>query len=208
MKRALSVQNVLTSRYNTMPFEGMWRDAVGEPELSGSWIIFGDTKNGKTSFAMMLSKYLTEFGKVIYDSVEEGNSRTIQLAVERAKMLEAGTRWMLLDKESKEELTKRLLRQRSPEIVFIDSVQFMDLKFSEYKHLKETFPNKLFVYISHVDGRRPAGPVATRIMRDANVIFRIEGFKAFPTGRYGGGEPVTIWEKGANEYWGELEESK
>lgn len=150
MKRALTARNVLTTKFHTLQFDGVWREAVGEPELTGSWIIYGDTKNGKTTFAMMLSKYLTAFGRVAYNSVEEGISRTIQLAVDRTGILEVGARWMLLDRESKDELTERLRRQRSADIVFIDSVQFMDLKFSEYKDLKQRFPTKLFVYISHM----------------------------------------------------------
>ncbi|ETK04626.1 hypothetical protein T229_07990 [Tannerella sp. oral taxon BU063 isolate Cell 5] len=206
MKKGLTARNVLATKFNTLGFDGVWRDAVGDPQLTGSWIIYGDTKNGKTTFAMMLSKYLSGFGRVAYNSVEEGNSRTIQMAVDRAGLLEAGARWMLLDRESKDELCERLRRQRSADIVFIDSVQFMDLKFSEYKDLKRRFPTKLFVYISHVDGRRPSTPTALRILRDANVAFRIEGFKAFPTSRYGGGRPVVIWDKGADEYWGREKE--
>jgi len=90
MKRALTARNVLTTKFNTLGFDGVWRDAVGDPPRTGSWIIYGDTKNGKTTFAMMLSKYLTAFGRVAYNSVEEGNSRTIQMAVDRGGLLEAG----------------------------------------------------------------------------------------------------------------------
>ena len=56
MKRALTARNVLTTKFNTPGFDGVWRDAVGEPELTVSWIIYGDTKTGTTTFAMMLSK--------------------------------------------------------------------------------------------------------------------------------------------------------
>ncbi|KAA6312942.1 hypothetical protein EZS27_036205, partial [termite gut metagenome] len=59
MARAYSVKNVLDSEFETLAFEGIWNEAVGLPELSGSWIIYGTTKNGKTTFAMMLAKYLT-----------------------------------------------------------------------------------------------------------------------------------------------------
>ncbi len=205
MKRALSVRDILSSRFHTLPFEGLWREAVGEPELTGTWIVYGASKNGKTSFSMMLSKYLTTFARVAYNSVEEGLSETIKKAVERANMIEVSKRWLLLNKESKSTLEARLSKQRSPDIVFIDTVQFMELTFNEYKDLKERFRNKLFVYVSHVDGRQPAGSTAVKIMRDANVLFRVEGYKAFPVSRYGGGEPITIWEKGADEYWGKIE---
>lgn len=204
MKRALSVNNVIDAKFRTMPFGGEWLAGIGSPELSGSWIIYGAPKNGKTSCAMKLAKYLTRFGKVAYNSVEEGLKLSLKNAIIRANMHEVARRFKLLDQENVEEMIERLQKQKSPDIIFIDSVQFLELKFSEYKHLKELFPNKLFIYISHIEGKQPDGQVARRIWRDANVAIRVEGFKAFPVSRYGGGDPVVISPERALEYWGEI----
>lgn len=203
MKRAYSVNNIIQAKFNTLEFDGVWQDGIGNPELTGSWMIYGNPKNGKTSFAMKLSKYLTQFGKVAYNSVEEGLSLTIQMAIERAGIMECGRRWMLLEKEDMPTLITRLEKQRSPDVIIIDSVQFLELKFSEYKRLKEMFPTKLFIYISHVEGGIPEGNTAKRIWRDANVVFRVEGFRAFPAGRYGGGAPIDVSVEKAKEHWGE-----
>lgn len=202
MKRAYSVKNVMDAKFRTLPFDGEWLSAVGTPELTGSWMIYGAPKNGKTTFAMMLAKYLTRFGRVAYDSVEEGLSQTIKMAMERVGMEEVGHRLILLDKEGVDELAERLARRKSPGIVVIDSVQFLGLNFSQYKRLKEQFPDKLFVYISHVDGRKPEGSTAQSIWRDANVYFNVEGYRAFPVGRYGGGKYIDVWPEQAAEYWG------
>lgn len=202
MKRAYSVRNVQEAKFKTLNFEGKWLSAIGRPEITGTWFIYGDPKNGKTTFALMLAKYLTTFRRVAYNSVEEGLSLTMQMALERVGMEEAGTRFILLEKEEIEELKERLLKKMSPEIVFLDSVQFADITFSDYKMMKATFPHKLFVYISHKKGREPDGRTATRIWRDANVVFNIEGFRAFPVGRYGGGESIDVDERLAEEYWG------
>lgn len=202
MGRAYSVANVYDAKFNVLEFDGMWRDAIGCPELTGSWFIYGPPKNGKTSLAMMAAKYLTNFRRVGYDSVEEGLSLSIREAMKRVNMQEVSTRFVLIGKEDVTELIERLAKHKSPDIIFIDSVQFLDLKFSEYKRLKAQFPQKLFVYISHIDGKQPEGATAKRIWRDANVVIRVEGFKGFPTGRYGGGEPIVVNDKLANEYWG------
>ena len=202
MKRAYSVNNIINAKFNTLDFDGVWKAGIGNPELTGSWVIYGPPKNGKTSFAMKLSRYLTRFGSVAYNSVEEGLSLTIKMAIERENIISCGRRWVLLEKEDIPALIERLKKQRSPEIIIIDSVQFMDLKFSEYKKLKEMFPKKLFIYISHVDGGVPDGNTAKRIWRDANVVFRIEGFRAFPVGRYGGGTPIDVSVEKAKEHWG------
>ena len=202
MKRAYSVSNILTAKFRTLPFEGQWHNAVGDPELTGTWVIYGPPKHGKTSFAMMLAKYLTEFRRVAYDSVEEGKSRTIQLSLERTGMMDCGGRFVVLDKENVTELMERLDKHKSPDVVVIDSVQFMEMKFGEYKELKARYPHKLFVYVSHVQGNLPEGHVARRIWRDANVAWRVEGFRAFPVSRYGGGQHIDIDRMKATEYHG------
>ncbi|MFK5951248.1 MAG: hypothetical protein QM500_21030, partial [Methylococcales bacterium] len=190
MRRAYSVDNVLNAKFNRLEFEGKWLAAVGKPELTGTWFIQGDIKNGKTSLSMMLSKYLTQFGRVAYNSVEEGLSATIQEAYIRYDLQEVAGRFLLLDKETPEEIIFRLQKHKSPQIVVIDTIQYWDLRFSDYKKIKALFPKKLFIYVSHMEGKQPAGSTARKIWRDANVAWIVEGFKGFPTGRYGGGEPV------------------
>ena len=202
MARAYSIPNVLNTKFKTLEFTGEWLDAVGKPQPTGSWFIYGAPKNGKTSLAMMLAKYLTRFSRVAYNSVEEGLSLTIQMAIERAGVAEVGGRMVLLEKEGIDELVARLKKHKSPDVVVVDSVQFMDLTFEDYKRLKHTFPTKLFIYISHVKGRNPDGSTARRIWRDANVYFRVEGFRAFPVSRYGGGTPIDINAALASQYWG------
>lgn len=207
MGKALSISNVLKARFHCLALEGEWELAIGHPELTGSWMIYGAPKNGKTTFAMMLAKYLSKFCRVAYNSIEEGLSHSIQMSMERVGMEEVGSSVVLLDKEQFSDLVKRLHRQKSPDVIILDSVQFMGLTFEEYKKLKCAFPDKLFVYVSHVSGRMPEGQVAKRIWRDANVYFRIEGHRAFPVSRYGGGNTIDVWKERAEEYWG-LEQNK
>lgn len=202
MKRAYSVKNVMSASFRTVGTEGRWRECIGDPEFGGSWLVYGPPKNGKTSFAMMLARYLAESRRVAYDSVEEGLSLSIRAALDRSGMDGAGRRFVVLDKEGAEELAERLSRRCSPDVVIVDSIQFLGLKWSEYKMLKERFPHKLFIYVSHIEGTVPEGSVARRIWRDSNVYFRVEGFRAFPTGRYGGGATIDIDETLAKEYWG------
>jgi lipoate-protein ligase A len=88
---------------------------------------------------MMLAKYLTKFEKVFYNSVEEGLSRSVQIAYERVGMIEASGK-ITLKKEGLEAMIERLQKRKSANIVFVDSLQFLGITFKDYKRLKTMFP--------------------------------------------------------------------
>lgn len=202
-KRAISVTELLNTKFKIMEFKGEFKRALGQPELSGTWIVYGNPKNGKTRFVLQLCKYLTQFTRVGYDSLEEGVSVSFTQAIREVGMQEARCGFVIYDKEPIASLRDRLTRQKAPGVVVIDSLQYTGLTYSEYKKLKDEFRNKLFIFISHAEGREPAGRVARSVKYDANIIIRVEGFRAFATGRYGGGEAYTIWEDGAIKYYGQ-----
>jgi hypothetical protein len=201
MKRAYSIKNVLNKKYKTLEFDGAWKAAIGSPELTGTWVVYGGSKNGKTSFCMKLTKYLTKFEKVLYNTIEEGISLSIKIAMEREMMIDVSGQWVI-ERFEYDDLIEYLSKRKSPNIVVIDSIQFMELNFGRYKELIKKFNKKLFIFISHVKGGQPDGSTATKILRNANVSFHVEGFRAFPQSRYGGGQEVVINEKLATEYWG------
>lgn len=201
LKRALSVSDIKAYQPRVLPFEGPWLDAIGTPELRGSWIIWGSSSNGKTRLALQLARYFAGFVKVAYDSLEEGMSESMKKAVLACAMSDVSRSFLLLDQEPISELRNRLSRKQSPDVVFIDSIQYSGLNYAEYKRFRDSFPNKLFVFVSHADGREPKGNVAKSVRYDAYVKIYVEGYKAFPQSRYGGGGELIIWEKGAAEYW-------
>ncbi len=212
MGRAISNINVLAARFETVEFAGEWLASFGRPELRGTWIIWGGSGSGKTTFTLMLCKYLANFGRVAYDSLEQGLSLSLQKAWERVGMGEAGNSVILLNKEELPELRARLSKRKSPEIIIIDSVQYLDgFNWTGFKKLKREYPDKLFIFISQADraGKDPDGKLAGKIRYDAEIKIKVEGFKAFVTTRYEdaergeGGADFIIWEQGAAEYWAE-----
>lgn len=212
MSRAISNINVLAARFETVEFAGEWLASFGRPELRGTWIIWGGSGSGKTTFTLMLCKYLANFGRVAYNSLEQGLSLSLQKAWERVGMGEAGNSVILLNKEELPELRARLNKRKSPEIIIIDSVQYLDgFNWYSFKKLKREYPDKLFIFISQADraGKDPDGKLAGKIRYDAEIKIKVEGFKAFVTTRYEdaergeGGADFIIWEQGAAEYWAE-----
>lgn len=205
MKRAVSISELLNKKFIEIPFEGDFLKSFGVCERSGVWMMWAESGNGKTDFSIQLAKELTKYGRVAYNTLEEGARMTFQLAIERNNMLETHRRIVILNREPIEELKARLRKQKSPDIIFIDSLQYTGLTKKQYIKLKEEFSKKLFIFISHADGKKPEGATAKFVRYDADVKIYIEGYKAFFKSRYGGGEPFTIWNEGAREYWQEID---
>ena len=200
IKKAISVTNLLRYNPRTMDFKGKWFDSFGCPELGGCWLVWGASGNGKTRFALQLAKYMSNFGRVVYDSLEEGLSLSFKRAVIESGIVSVKNRFTMLDKEPVEELTKRLEARRSADIVIIDSLQYSGLNKDTAKKLVDSHRGKLFVFVSHAEGTNPSGRTAKAVRFHADVKLRIEGFTIpNPVSRFKEGIclPFVIWEEGA-----------
>ena len=83
-------------------------------------------------------------------------------------------------------------------MVVIDSLQYLGINYKGYKQLKEEFPTKLFIMVSHANEKnQPKGATAEQVKYDAMVKIQVSQFRAKANSRYGGGEVLTIWEEGA-----------
>lgn len=204
IERPVTVTDLYKKKLDVLRFDGLWEMAIGKPEVRGSWIIWGESSSGKTRFGLQLAKYLTQFGKVLYDSLEEGLSESLRQSFKAERMEDVKQNIHLLDKEKMPELVKRLGLRKSAKFVMIDSIQYTFMDIETYKRLLETFPDKLFIFISHSKGKDPKGSLAESVRYDANVKIYIEGYKAFIKSRYKGiTEDYVIWHEGAENYWGQ-----
>lgn len=191
-------------RKETLELTGAWAEAFGEPERVGVWFIWGKSGNGKSSFVMQLCKELTKFGRVAYDSLEEGAGLTMQNALRRYGMADVNRRFQVLDCEPVSDLGERMNRRKSPDFYVIDSFQYTQMSYKEYQSFKEAHRDKLLIFVSHADGHNPDGRSAKKVMYDAALKIYVEGFRAFSKGRFfGPASYFTIWDEGAARYWGD-----
>jgi len=203
LKRALTVKNILDKNYKLFDFTGAWYDAFKKPEMTGVWFIWGNSGNGKTSFVIQLIKELAKFNNVLLNSREEGTKHTLQESLIRFNMSEAKANKVHFVDEPINDLTTRLKMKKAARIVVIDSFQYMQMSYKEYIEFKSQFPDKLIVFISHADGKNPAGRSAKSVKFDAGLKIWVEGYRAFSHGRYKGAyEEYDIWPERALKYWG------
>ena len=204
--RSHSAGEILSIKHDTITLHGEWGKCLGTIDRHGAALVWGLSGSGKSNGVMMLAKELTAYGRVLYLSLEEGVSYSFQQTLRRCGMGECGSRFQVLESCSFEELNTRLFKKNSPEFIVIDSLQYMGLSYKNYKFLRAQFPNKLFILVSHAEGKNPKRGPAESILYDAGIKIWINGGMAFTRGRFFGptGKAV-IWPEKAFDFYGKLD---
>lgn len=210
INRAVSVSELKNKKFKKLELTSKWDKCIGTPEANGVWFVWGNSGHGKSRFLMLLAKELTRHGKVAYNTLEEGARLSMQMNINDAGMddEEVKKNFIILNREPIDDLKIRLRKKKHPHFVFIDSFQYTGLSKRQYIELKEEFTDVLFIFNSHAEGKEPQGNIAKFVRYDADVKIRVEGFKALPMSRLGGGEPYVIWEQGAADYWMDITNKK
>lgn len=206
MARAWSVTDIIATKHDLIPFEGRWHAAFEKPSATGTWCVLADSGNGKTTFVLELTKELALLGDdVLIDSLEEGNSATLQRSFLRVGMSTVKGKVKVV-KEDFESLRTRLRKRKSARVVIIDSIQyFRRFTFDKWLELEREFPDKLFIVVSQIKNKEPKGKVADDISYHADLKIWVEGYVAFSKGRFFGPKGhYVIWEEGAKKYHGDL----
>lgn len=202
IKRALTARDIINMQHSTFGMSGAWESFIGHPEKVGVWFIWGNSGNGKSSFAMQLCRELCRYESVLYNSLEEGTSLTMQLSLQRHGMANTERNFYMVC-EPMDVLNARLSKRGAPRVVVIDSFQYTQMSYKDYLAFRHRHKDRLLIFISHAEGKQPMGQAARSVMYDATLKIWVEGYKAMSKGRFIGstGEYV-IWEAGAKKYWG------
>lgn len=191
--KTIGVFQLSQMKFVEMDFTGLWEESFGRPETNFTCIIYGPSGNGKTEFCVQFAKYLSNFKRVLYFSREEGISKTIQKAFERNNMMECKGRVILGEKGNFESLYKYLEKKNSPEIVIIDSLDYMKLTADQFKALIGRFPRKAFIIISWNRGAQPKSQAGKDIEYMCDIKITVKQYQAYVRSRFGGNKPFVIW---------------
>ena len=208
LRKAISVDQLLNTKFIEIPLTGRFRELLGRPEEGGTIFIKGKSGHGKTTFILQLCKEFSKFGKVLYNSLEEGARKSMQEAVlEQNLTKDEAKRINFLHREPMPEMRRRLKKSRGLRFVIIDSVQYAFMTAKDYKEMQAENPKIKFIINSHILGKNAVGSLARYIEYDADQKIDVEGFKAFSRSRASRGKlttPYVIWHEGADNYWNDL----
>lgn len=206
--KVLSISNIESIRHEYLDFTGEWYEAFGRPERSGCWIIYGKSGTGKSSFALQLARQMDELGlRVLFLTLEMGTCADFQADLRTVGIRSGVNKITFVESCTIDELDDYLSRQRSPDVVFIDSVQYFEKQCGATSEgiirLRKKYPRKIFVFVSHVDGKEVEGKTAYDVKRDSYKRIYVEGWKASYTGRGKGGPQgyYVVWADGYRRYW-------
>lgn len=201
--RLISIKQAYNKKFQTFEFDDEWKEIFGNPEKNGAWLVYGRDKHGKTTFTLMLAKMLSKFEKVNCFFIEEGISKNIIDTAKRVGIDDTNKRIKLSGYESFEELSERLSKRESARIVIIDNMTVYSDEVTKKQliALLRRYEKKLIIFLAHEDRKEPQGSLAVLWKKLSKIIVRVEGLKAFVSGRCPGGE-ITINEEKSQTYWG------
>jgi archaellum biogenesis ATPase FlaH len=187
------VKDIEAWEFNPIDLPQEWIDHLGDITENVRILIRGRAKNGKTEYSIRFVKALClALGKVNYNSTEQVRTSGLKKAIIRNKMSEVTGKFMLCSRDQKDfdVWFKKLQRHNSGRVIVLDSMDYMNLTFDQFKQLNERFPNKAIIMICWHDNQ-----VAKKIEYLMDALVEVKDFVARCVSREGGGKPYIIREK-------------
>jgi hypothetical protein len=196
MGKSIGVVSLLKKNYPAYELSDEWRDAIGNPEKNFKAIVWGKSGQGKTTGTLKLCKELSRFGRVYYNSAEQGEGKSLQDVVKLVNLADCQPGSIVFgDKDTFEEMMIKLKRNRA-KFVVIDSLQYTNLTTANYKLMIETYKKKSFIIISwEGTGGEPKGEYAKAIRYMVDIKIRVHGGILKADSRFGETKPYKIFEK-------------
>lgn len=193
-QRNYSVKDIGEWKFKRMEMPLEWVDHLGNITENFRMLITGKSGHGKTEYAMQLSKMLaTSYGKVSFNSTEQGRSASLQESFIRNKMEEVPPgKWMLCDPSQRvfQDWFKRLQRPNSGRVVILDSLDYMHLTLDQFKQLHERFKHKSLIIIAWND---PLDAHTKKIKYLCDIKVEVSDYVAKIRSRFGGNKKWYVW---------------
>ncbi len=138
----MSAEQMAALQIDRLPFTGLLKQVLGQPEHGFAFMLYGSPGSGKTIFSLWMSMQLAlSFGNVLYVTAEQYPKGSLTTRIQEMKA--AGTLGL--------DFTKRI---DNPEVninlydfIIIDSVNSHNLSVEQFRELQKQYPQKSFILI-------------------------------------------------------------
>lgn len=195
MGRTISIDALLNKKYHTYPLSTEWVSAIGLPETNFRVLVYGFPGGGKTTFVLKLCKELAKHGRVYYNSIEQGEGKSLQDVVNLVEFpSEIRKNVKFGDKDTFDEMLIKIASLRA-KFVVIDSRDFINLTTLQYKLMIEKFPRIAFVIVCwEGSAGKPKGEFAKAILHMVDIKVHVKKGIATAQSRFGATIPYKIFE--------------
>lgn len=168
-KSLISLSELKEKTFEVYNFENEYLELLGQPSKSFSAIIYGESGQGKSTWSIKFADYLTKFGKVLYNSSEEGISQSL-----KGKLLKYESDIMLGSCKNVRELQK-ILKTQNFDFIFIDSLNDMEIKDNQFEELLSLKKSFIFIMQATKGGNFKG---STKFSHDTDIRIKVENYEA------------------------------
>lgn len=164
-------------KFQTLDFKSKSQEMyniLGNPEENFILMIYGMPAQGKSTFAVKLTEFLSQnFGRVLYNSSEEKFSLSLQRKFQNITINDYVTISRFVNASDLENYLKGDIKK--PRFIVIDSVNDMGMKVQDLKRIREADKRRgiIFIVQSTKEGGYKGG---TEFAHEADIIVRVENF--------------------------------
>ncbi len=191
--KAFGASDIEKWQFEHINLPEIWSNHIGDLCKGTVIHVRGNSGEGKTSYLFQLTKVLAaNFGRVLYNSVEQGKSRSIQAEYQRQNMAEVSGKWALANRDCKQ-FAGFMKKARMYRVLVLDSVDWAKWSLEQIMELIDRYgKTKIIILVTWAR----LNEVNNAIMHASDVKVNVKDFQAEMVSRLGGNQPYIIWEDG------------
>jgi hypothetical protein len=189
-KNVLSIKDIFNMKFDKLNLPPKWAALMQNVPTNFTAMVYGQGKNGKSSFSLQMAKMLSTKGLTLYNFAEQGITGTTQDLIKNMGIAETDN--LLISGGRTLEQLRANIKQYRPQFVFVDLMNYYGISPDEmFTFIKSEFPKTAFILVMEAtkDGNFKGNNGWLHIV-DARI--ECKDFVATNSGRLGFGEFV-IW---------------
>jgi hypothetical protein len=135
----MTAEQVANMQFKLLPFRGIYKEIIGQPEKNFTMMVNGEPGAGKTVFLMKFIKFFSDLGSVLYVTSEEFGSTTLTEKVNQYLNPIPSNVHFVSDIKT--------VNLSNYDLVVFDSINDLGFKLEDFKSFKKSNPETAFILV-------------------------------------------------------------